>query len=1045
MPKGLSRLIFNLLLIGLSCFVFSCGHAYATDTDLYTVTGSDVPPNVLFILDNSSSMTNEDQVPPYNPACIDVNNCNVQPPVYSGPYATYGVYKKDNDWVLWKSQITEISCSQAQIALAIYGMWNGKMKSDSTCGGNKAMSLQTGNYMNYLVLTQTSNQPRLGLAKAILHSYTNTTEGVNFGLMVFNANGQGGTLVADILDHSKSPPVYDKNIMFNALSDLSTSNVVEWTPLAETLYEAMLYFKGAPSYYNPGTTYLNPTQYWCQKNYIIVITDGFPTHDVADPDINFPHTPIIGIGDQDTDGKEPGSYGDPTLAGSHYLDDVARYIHVNDLSTTFKGLQNLTTYTIGFNPSFLALDSTLLQSTARNGGGKYFFCHNSQSFAAALQLIIEEVLNKSSSFVAPTVPISQMVKTESDNYLYLGMFKPTEKSFWKGNIKKFGIATTNGTDKAGKAFVIGDVLDKNGLLAIDPTTNAIFDYSISYWSTREDGGEVEAGGVGEIFKNMVDLSQRKIYTYLGTDEKDLSQPANAFTTSNITPSALGLSTADERDKLVNFLYGYDAYDEDSNPNTTTRSWILGSILHSRPLVVHYSSKTVIYAGGNDGMLHAFDDANGNELWAFIPPDLLTKLNNLTGNTVEFFVDGTPRVYDTSSKKILLCGERRGGNHYFALDVTDWQHPKWLWEIHPGLASYSQMGQAWSTPLTGKIKARDKSVMFIGGGYDDTNEDNLPATKDKTTGGDAKGFAVYVVDITDGTLVWKYSISDNASMKYSIPSDIARVDTDGDTKIDRLYVGDMGGQVWRFDIGGSSTTSWTGKRIFDANNPAPATGVDRRKIFYPPDVSLEKDSSNYELVIFGTGDREHPKSTTLYDNGYYDRLYTIKDRNSSSVLTEANLVDVTEDLLQTGTSEQKVSTLTAMNTGAGWYINLNQNSGEKCLSPPLVFFGISYFTTFNPPSGASTDPCFLGEGTARLYALSYLNGNSVFNLDGIGTTSSLTRNDRSRVIGTAIPSGIVIAIIGGNTIAGYGGVGGGVFRPYMGKTKVLVPIYWKQRF
>ena len=41
------------------------------------------------------------------------------------------------------------------------------------------------------------------------------------------------------------------------------------------------------------------------------------------------------------------------------------------------------------------------------------------------------------------------------------------------------------------------------------------------------------------------------------------------------------------------------------------------------------------------MLHAFDADTGEELWTFIPPDLLTKLKNLAGNTVEFFVDGSP--------------------------------------------------------------------------------------------------------------------------------------------------------------------------------------------------------------------------------------------------------------------------------------------------------------------------------------------------------------------------------------------------------------------
>lgn len=989
------------------------------DIDLYTVTGQQVPPNVLIILDNSSSMLTEDQIPDYNP------NPPALPPVYLGTYPPNAAYSKQgSDWILFTNDINNIICTDAKDKLTIYGIWTGKINdSNYNCKG-KTVFLQTGNYMNYLAWTSTSKQPRLGLAKGTIHSYINTTAGIRFGLMVFNANSQGGRVTA--------PVSSDKQTLFNALNDINPNTVVNWTPLAESLYEAMLYFKGGPSHFNPDTIYNSPIQYYCQKNYVIIITDGAPTYDVAD-DIT---SPILSqIGDYDGDGKDSTPYDN---FGSHYLDDVAKFAHLTDLSSTFNGRQNLNVYTIGFNPSQLAIDSTLLQSAATKGGGGYFYCHNAQSFKIAFQLIIEEILMKSTSFVAPTVPISQMEKTASGDRMYLSMFKPTEKSFWKGNVKKFGIATVN---NSAKGINVGDILDKNGNPAIDPGLNSIYDTAVSYWSTSEDGGEVEKGGIGEILKNMADLSQRKIYTYLGSNT-NLSDPSNMFTASNVSAATLGLPTDEERNKLINYLYGYDAYDENGNGVTNEkRDWILGAIIHSRPLVIHYSSQSVIFAGANDGMLHAFDDGTGTELWAFIPPDLLPKLQNLTGNTVQFFVDGAPKAYVASDKVILICGERRGGDHYFALDITDPMSPKWAWEIYPGLADYTEMGQTWSSPLMGKIKygTTDKWVFFIGGGYD-TNQDNLPVTKD-----DTKGRAIYVVDVLTGALVWKYSVSNNPQMKYSIPSDITRVDVDGNGRTDRLYIGDMGGQIWRFDIGDPSLTRWTGKLIFDSNSPPPSSGVDRRKIFYPPDVSLEKDGGNYELLIFGTGDREHPKSTSVID-----RLYTLRDRNLNTVLTESNLVDVTEDLLQSSSTSlsDKEAILNALKNGSGWYIILNQNSGEKCLSPALVFYEISYFSTFTPSSGSVTDPCFVGEGIARLYALSYLSGNAVFNFDltnDIGGTKTLTRNDRSTVIGTAIPSGAIITIIEGSTATGYIGIGGGIYKAPLKRSKVLIPVYWRQCF
>ena len=81
----------------------------------------------------------------------------------------------------------------------------------------------------------------------------------------------------------------------------------------------------------------------------------------------------------------------------------------------------------------------------------------------------------------------------------------------------------------------------------------------------------------------------------------------------------------------------------------------------------------------------------------------------------------------------------------------------------------------------------KWVAFIGAGYDTNQDSNTPSPSD------TKGRAVYVVDVANGNLIWKYSYSDNSAMKYSIPGDITPIDVDGDGLIDRLYAGDVGGR------------------------------------------------------------------------------------------------------------------------------------------------------------------------------------------------------------------------------------------------------------
>jgi outer membrane protein assembly factor BamB len=687
--------------------------------------------------------------------------------------------------------------------------------------------------------------------------------------------------------------------------------------------------------------------------------------------------------------------------------------------------------------------------------GYAYFAEDPAQLDQALETIrdyIMSILAKSTDYVAPVVPISQMEKTSSGNRMYLAMFKPAKQSFWYGNIKKFGIATekSEGTE----TINVGDVVDADNKLVMDPWNRIKSDPNPakSYWSAAADGGEVLKGGVGEHLANR--SIPRNIYTYLGTSA-DLTDASNHFKiqtpTNPITPVMLGLAAGDTagRDQVINYMHGLDAYDQNpqngitdvkrqveivENGTTKLIPWILGAFIHSRPLVIHYTGQSVIYVGANDGMLHAFDDTSGEELWAFIPPNLLPNLKKFKDDlSLDLFVDGSPKAYLTSDKKVLIFGERRGGDRYYALDITDPLSPRLLWEISPSTTGFSQLGQTWSTPQISKINymGTDKVVAFFAGGYD-TNQDHSPVVNP-----DTKGRGVYAIDVLTGNQIWKYTSGEDSEMKYSIPSDIACVDTDGDGKIDRLYVGDMGGRIWRFDVKNPNPASWTGKRIFLAGG----------KIFYPPDVTLENDSGNYEMVFFGTGDRENPKGT-----GQTERLYAIKDKNPASPLTESDLVNVTQDLLQdSGTSDAaKTALLQTLKDGKGWYILLDQNAGEKCLSTPIVFYGSVYYTTFTPNLGNPDDICYVGEGKGKVYIVKQKTGNAVFNFDVANDTGPsdnpvvISKSDRVLDIGSGIPSGVIITFIGGEATS-YAGIGGGVYSPPLTNRKSLLPISWKLVF
>jgi type IV pilus assembly protein PilY1 len=1053
--------LIKILFFVLFLFFMLAADSFGHDTDLYVGGGSTIKPNILIIFDTSGSMDET-----VNTGChYDPSTNYPTDPDHTDIVPTKVYRKRDNgEWfplLEFAPSVPDVGCPAARTTLSTYdkGVYVGRPYWDadrSRCTGTQR-TLATGNWLNFWLASEGifGSMKKIDIAKTVTKSFLSTIEDVKVGLMRFGSakryggydDTESGRIMYDITELTDTT----RTAIKDSIDDLNASG---YTPLAENLYEAGLYFKGAESYFNWKTSsqkvqYTSPIEYYCQKNYVILMTDGMSTQD---------RNSILNteIGDQDADEKEPpGAPNDPDygLNGSDFLDDVAKYLYDNDLLQTeiMQGVQNIVTYTIGFELSDTDPDSPkardLLRRAAHHGHGKFFNANNTAGLSDAFATILNEILAKTSSFVAPIVPVSRFERTTAGDKIYLALFKPSLTGMWKGNIKMYGVAQTANPFKR---VNVGDILDQSGSKAVD-SQGRFYPSSKSYWSPVADGGEVELGGVGHVLINRTDA--RKIYSFLpgdpgdeaddGNTSTDLTNSWNAFTVGNsrVTPTLLGVSTPEEKNRIVDYVHGYDAYDDDGNTVTTEiRDWILGSFLHSRPFIIHYgpnpSDPSVIFGGSNDGMLHAFRDSDGEELWAFIPPCLLSRLQELHTTTPGVFVDGSPKAYlsydDVGglSKAILIFGLRRGGSHYYALDVTDPYTPKYLWSLSPSKTGFSELGQSWSSPMIGKIGVSsmfgttDKYVAFIGGGYDEgQDEDNPPP--------DNSGRAVYVVDVLTGAVVWKYSYANDANMTYSIPSDITKLDTNGDGRIDRLYVGDLNGRVWRFEL---TTTGMTGRKIF-RSNPGES---EKRKIFYPPDVTFEED---YEMLFFGTGDREAPKS-----DKDMDRIYAFKDKNSMSILGEADLYNATADLLQTGTPEQQETEQASLDAKSGWYIILDKQAGEKCLAPPVVFYRTVYYTTFSPTVGHTDDPCFVGEGEAWLYAVNYMNGNAVFNFDLTNDIGGvvLAKSDRIVKVGTAIPSGVIITVIG-NTAVAYVGVGGGIFKPQLKKTKIFYPLHWKVVF
>jgi type IV pilus assembly protein PilY1 len=330
------------------------------------------------------------------------------------------------------------------------------------------------------------------------------------------------------------------------------------------------------------------------------------------------------------------------------------------------------------------------------------------------------------------------------------------------------------------------------------------------------------------------------------------------------------------------------------------------------------------------------------------------------------------------KTIVVFGERRGGPYYTALDITDTANPTFLWSF-----TDAKMSETWSEPAIGKVKIGgvDKYVAFFGAGYD-------------TASNNAHGKAFFAIDLATGAKLWEYynnsSSDDRQYMNFSIAANPTAIDVDNDGYIDHVYVGDVGGQLWKFDVSASATTSWTGKRLFAAspsqtNPPVAGEYYPAQAIYSAPSIAM--DTNRNLWVFFGTGDRNHPNATAT------NRFYGIKDNTTmtnATVLTESNLSDVTSS---NATPSQ------------GWYFRLGTN--EKVLAAANVFNMNVLFSGFTP---TTTVTCTSGGGTAKLYAVQVQTGYAAINFStGLALTTTDASVGRSTTIGSGIASMPVIVI------------------------------------
>ena len=417
----------------------------------------------------------------------------------------------------------------------------------------------------------------------------------------------------------------------------------------------------------------------------------------------------------------------------------------------------------------------------------------------------------------------------------------------------------------------------------------------------------------------------------------------------------------------------------------------------------YRERTAaLYVPANDGILHAFDSETGEELFGYIPSELLlpagsnnyARISELMkpGYTHRYLMDGTPRIQDAYFDKdgdgskewrtVLLGTMGNGGKTVFALDVTepDSLSPSndVLWEFQ-----HANLGYGVTDPQIARLDNGKWVAIFANGHNGGSDQSSL-----------------FVVDLESGALLRELqtgagsAVSPNGFASATITSF-----PESDAVMRYAYGGDLLGNLWRFNITGQVST-WSITKIFSAISPAGNT----QPITAAPRVALNPSNGDELVVAFGTGSFLRSGDESNHD---VQSLYAIKDDLSDSTLLRTNLlaqtiveqIDVVVDrALDHGTDSFTVRDTSAntLTEEKGWYLDLVYNDvqeGERVISRATFPFGVNpdriRFTTVIPDS----DPCG-SDRTGFIMDLKLTSGapsdTPVFDLnsDGIFNTADI---------------------------------------------------------
>ncbi|MBA5606287.1 pilus assembly protein PilY [Duganella sp. FT3S] len=432
-----------------------------------------------------------------------------------------------------------------------------------------------------------------------------------------------------------------------------------------------------------------------------------------------------------------------------------------------------------------------------------------------------------------------------------------------------------------------------------------------------------------------------------------------------------------------------------------RGSVLGDAVNSSPVYVGVASavergaayadfyarsklrRPAVYLGANDGMLHAFDAADGSELFAYVPNALFATLGRLTSPAYVHtaYVDGPASAGEAEAggtwRTVLVSAMGGGAQGVFALDVTDPLHfdaSGALWEFTD--RDDPLMGNVTTRPQVARVRTRGsgaaavfRDVAVVASGLNNYAADGHAS---------ASGNGALFLLALDKPPSQPWRLNDNYYRFVTPIADAARANglsapalaVDADGVLRYAYAGDLQGNLWRFDLTGNAP--WPG-----AVGPGPAT----TPLFVARDVSGVRQAIAQQprlvyatgggyLILFGTG-RMLEAADRLPAHGAPQSYYAILDTLADPPQLVAGRAELTPRTLS-GADDAMALTLLGADLPAnskGWYIDFLHSdvTGERSLDSGVLANGKLVFNTVLP----GRTPC--DATRSRSYALDVLTG------------------------------------------------------------------------